>query len=175
MRGWKQSLQRAGFCAVAAAVTAGTGCALFQQVHRKPSGEVNPPARLAPADRQATLEVEAALQRYSQALLSMDVDAIAASFSADGELVDPGEPVHRGPDDIRAFMLAFKDVHFEAIDNVTESIFVLGDTAKQNGTYRQRATVGGETVEVRGRFTADWVKQRDGRWLLKRMATEPAP
>jgi len=158
----------------AAAVIGGTGCALFSQVHAKRSSP-NAAKQLTAADRQATLEVEAALQRYSAVVLAMDLDAIAASYTADGELADAGEPVHRGPADIRNFMSAFKDVRLEANDHVTESIFILGSTAKQNGTYRQRATVAGETVDVRGRFTADWVRQSDGRWLLRRMTTEPAP
>ena len=157
------------------AVTASSaGCALFAQVRSKPLRATRA-ATLTPADQQATLEVEAALQRYSRAVRAMDVEAIVAFYAADGELADPGEPVHRGPADIRAFFSMFKSVRFEVNDNVTESVFVLGDTAKQNGTYRQRAVVAGEAVEVSGRFTADWVRQPDGGWLLKRMATEPDP
>lgn len=158
-----------------AAATGSSGCALFAQVHAKPPRDTAGAPQPAPADERTTAEVEAALQSYSRAMKAMDVDAVAACFTADGELVDAGEPVHRGPEDIRTFLSAFKDVEVEANDHVTESIAVLGTTAKQTGTYRQRATVGGETVEVRGRFTADWVRQADGRWLLSRMATEPAP
>ena len=160
---------------VMACAMVSSGCALFAQVHRKPPREAAAAPTLAPADERTTAEVEAALQSYSRAMKAMDVDAVAACFTADGELVDAGEPPNRGPANIRTFLSAFKDVHVEANDHVTESVFVLGNTAKQTGTYRQRATVGGETVEVRGRFTADWVRQADGRWLLSRMATEPAP
>ena len=160
---------------VMACATVSSGCALFAQVHRKPPREPAGAPTLAPADERTTAEVEAALQNYSRAMKAMDLDAIAACFTADGELVDAGEPAQRGPAGIRAFLSDFKEVHVEANDYVTESVFVLGSTAKQTGTYRQRATVGGETVEVRGRFTAEWVRQTDGRWLLGRMATEPAP
>jgi ketosteroid isomerase-like protein len=53
---------------------------------------------------------------------------------------------------------------------------LLGPTATQRGTFRQRARLAdGKVVESNGTFEAEWERQADGSWLLSRMTANPPP
>ena len=57
--------------------------------------------------------------------------------------------------------------------NVTE---VYGDQAFQWGTYAQRVVVPGQpAADYSGRFVAQWSRRGDGRWLIRRLLTQPSP
>jgi hypothetical protein len=59
---------------------------------------------------------------------------------------------------------------------LADSTVVEGNSANQVGPFRQRVTVpNGQTVEVAGRFKAEWVRGSSPRWLIWRMETTPTP
>jgi uncharacterized protein YjiS (DUF1127 family) len=49
-------------------------------------------------------------------------------------------------------------------------------TALSAATCRRRAAAvpGHPTTMARGRFVAQWARQRDGRWLLRRLLFQPS-
>ena len=132
------------------------------------------PAPAAAADRAS---IEATLQRYVSAVKAMDARTVASLFTSDGELLEPEMAPLRGPDAIRRFLGSFgPDVHVEDAAMTATSLQVWGKDALQWGTYRQTVAAGGKPAsEYTGRFVAQWARQRDGRWLLRRLLVQPAP
>lgn len=119
-------------------------------------------------------EVNAALQHYARLVAAMAHDSIAAQFTADGEAVTAGQPTITGPDAIRAHLQSFVNFHVLAEELVADTTRVTDDHAYQTGTYHQRVQIPrGDTIEVRGRFTVDWVREPDRGWRIRRMATRP--
>jgi uncharacterized protein (TIGR02246 family) len=125
---------------------------------------------------EAPVRIEAALRAYSAALLAMDADRIAAAYTPDGELRDPGREPLKGPAAIRAFLASFTGVKVEEQEMRGVSLQIVGPSALQTGTFRQRARLAdGKIVESKGTFEAEWERQPDGSWLISRMTTNPPP
>lgn len=133
-------------------------------------------------DATARREVEAAMQQYTTLLRTGPPEAVAALFTADGELLEPGMDALKGPQAIRSFLeplvAAFE---VQAASAETETIEVFGRTAYQWGTYTQRvmtknkAAVAPHPADYRGRYVASWHREADGRWRLARMLVQPFP
>jgi len=122
------------------------------------------------------LEVEAALAEYARNLRALDSAKLSAAYEPDGELLDPGMAPHRGPAAIKAFLDSFQGVVIESAAMTPESSEVWGTAAVVFGTYAQRVRVGDTpAADYRGRFVAEWAKQPDGRWLIRRLLTQPSP
>jgi ketosteroid isomerase-like protein len=86
----------------------------------------------------ATAEVEAAFQRYGALMLAMDHSAIAAMFSADGEIVNAGQAPIRGPAMINAFLAGFSDYQVLAYSTEPPATRVSGDHASLQSIYHER-------------------------------------
>ncbi len=124
----------------------------------------------------APARIQAALSAYSARVLAMDADGIAATFTPDGELQNPGRDPIKGPDAIRTFLKSFTGVTVE--ENEIRGVFlqIVGAGALQTGTFRQKARLAdGTVVDSKGTFEAEWERQADGSWLLARMTTNPPP
>ncbi len=120
--------------------------------------------------------LDAALNHYGRLVRTMASDSIAALFTADGELAGEAQPTVTGPDSIRAFLHTFDQYRVLAATMVVDSSRVTGDTGIQHGRYAQRVRLpDGDTVEVGGRFTAEWVAGPAGAWRIRRMGTAPIP
>lgn len=120
--------------------------------------------------------IEAALKAYSASVLAMDADRIAASFTEDGELQNPGREPLRGPEAIKAFLKTFSGVTVEENELKGDSLQIVGPSALQTGTFRQKARLAdGKVVETKGTFEAEWERQENGSWLIARMTTNPPP
>ncbi len=120
--------------------------------------------------------IEAALQVYSGHVLAMDADKIAASFTPDGELQDRDRAPLKGRDAIRAFLTSFTGVKVEENELKGVTLNLLGPSATQGGTFRQKARLAdGKVVETKGTFEAEWERQADSSWLMSRMTTNPPP
>jgi ketosteroid isomerase-like protein len=122
-------------------------------------------------------EVDAALQRYADLLRAMDDHAIAQSFTSDGEVVNPGQTPVVGPAAIERFIRQFDGYHVLEYEIRAERTAVTGQTAVQNGRFRQKVrTPEGRTLDVNGLFQAEWIRETDG-WKIRRMSTsrEEAP
>jgi uncharacterized protein (TIGR02246 family) len=120
-------------------------------------------------------DVEAALQAYARSMRAMDAAALAASYTPDGELLQPGMDALRGPAAIRKFLESFGDVKVESASMTTDALQTWGADAMQWGTYTQRVQVPGKATELRGRFVAQWSRQSNARWLLRRLLVQPWP
>lgn len=128
---------------------------------------------LAASSRAA--EVEAAMQAYAHLLQGNDAAGLANFYTSDGELLNPGMDSLKGPIAIRTFLESFGDVRIESASMVAEHTDVWGDVALQWGSYAQRVALPGKPVtEYRGRFVAQWSDQGKGRWLIRRLLTQPS-
>jgi ketosteroid isomerase-like protein len=141
-----------------------SGCTAFIPPARAPS-------RLAAPE---TASVEDALDRYAEYVRTMNYKGIASLFSESGEIINPGAYPVQGPKAILAFMESFSAYRVRQYQVVADATTADGDHARQTGRYRQRVTLpGGGTVEVAGRFVADWRCVNGGDWKIQRMATQP--
>lgn len=119
-------------------------------------------------------EVEEALARYERWSVAMAHDSIASLFTPDGAMSNAGQAPIIGPAAIRTFLRSFAAFHVLSNRLIADTTRVQGDTARQTGSYRQRVRIpAGDTVEVSGRFVAEWVKLAAGDWRLRRLATAP--
>ena len=127
--------------------------------------------RPAPA---ASASVEAAFEHYCELLRAMDHAGIAAMFTADGEVANPGAAPVRGPAAIDAFLQGFSG--YQVLSYTTDEVrtVVSGDSADLTAIFHQRVRVPqGKVVEVSGRLAARWTRAGGGPWLVQRMATSP--
>lgn len=121
-------------------------------------------------------DLDAAINHYGRLVKAMASDSIAALYTDDGELGGEGQPTISGPDSIRAFLHRFDEYHVLAATMMVDSSRLAGDTGIQHGRYTQRVRLpAGDTVEVSGRFTAEWVIGSSGKWRIRRMGTSPIP
>jgi len=110
-------------------------------------------------------DVEAAMRHYVDDFKTPDLDAIAGSFTVDGELLEPGMNAVRGRDAIRAFFAKMLTSGL-SITMETSSLETYGRNAYQWGTYRDR--------DGSGRYVAAWREDEDGRWRIARLLVQPS-
>jgi uncharacterized protein (TIGR02246 family) len=129
------------------------------------------------ADADAHREVEAAMQRYTGLLKTGPPEALAASYTADGELLEPGLAALHGREAIQGFLAPiFTAFEVQSATTESEAVEVFGNAAYQWGTYRQRAGERGKTAaDYRGRYVASWRREADGQWRLARFLVQPFP
>lgn len=114
-------------------------------------------------------EVAAAMARYQQAVRTVDPDAISAFYTEDGTLFEPGIAPIASRASIRAFVASFPGVTVDSATATPDIIDVYDGTAYLWGSYFERLSFPGQPVsEQHGRFIAEWVRQADGAWLIKR-------
>jgi ketosteroid isomerase-like protein len=118
--------------------------------------------------------VDQALAQYAAKIQAMNPTEIGASYTADGEMVSPGTPPLVGPAAIAEHLQSFSAFHVLEERMTPDLTTQTGDTAEQRGTYFQRVTLpSAETIEVSGRFQADW-RFVDGQWRLRRLEAIPS-
>ena len=126
-----------------------------------------PPASPEDQLRQATAA-------YAALVRAMDHSAIAALFTPDGEMASEGQPTVRGREAIKQHLESFKDFHVQANTLTADTVTVHGAAGDVAGTYWQRVELPShEVVEVRGTYTAHWLRGADGTWRIQRVATAP--
>lgn len=112
------------------------------------------------------------LAHYQSLLQRMEADSLAAYFTADGRAQAEGQPDVVGPAAIATHLKTFKDYRVLGDSMVVDSAQTAHVVGTQYGHYWQRVRVPkGDTVEVRGKFEAEWVWTKEGGWKLRRMAT----
>ncbi len=118
--------------------------------------------------------VDVALENYVQLLRRQDAAALSELFAPDGSLGHAGQAPIVGPAAIRAFLESFASYKVVAHAMPVTSVSVEGNHVTQVGTYSQTVrTPDGRTIQVNGIFVAEWERQSDGRWLIRRMRTAP--
>ena len=128
-------------------------------------------------DATARREIEAAMQQYTKLLRTGPPEAVAAMYTADGELLEPGMAPLKGPEAILAFLkplVAAFEVQSASMDS--EVIEVFGSAAYQWGTYSQRAGEKGKpAADYHGRFVTSWRRDAEGHWRIARLMVQPFP
>lgn len=119
--------------------------------------------------------VEAAMQRFNRFMREGPPDSVAAMFTKDGELYEPREAVHKGRTSIRSFFAPLTvDVRIESATTTTQAFEVRGGSVLQWGEYIENGgPVSQPSRSYRGRFVAEWVRQRNGQWLLHHLMLQP--
>jgi ketosteroid isomerase-like protein len=117
-------------------------------------------------------QIEKQLDLYTNYVRSANHFGIASLFTDDGVL----EPNIRGTKAIQQHLTqtttGLKVVEF-ALD--PSKPVITGDTAVQTILYQQRLkTPQGNTVQLTGQYTVNWVRAASGRWLISRFATSSA-
>ena len=119
-------------------------------------------------------EARAMMDQYDQAMLKMDSQTIASFYLPDGAAYDNGQLQAQGPEAIRNFLESFGGVvRVDQYQMTITSAQVNGNTVILSGTFQQQYTMlannqGGSTS---GSFTVEWMRQPDGKWLIKKLET----
>ena len=131
----------------------------------------------APADAPAPSQIEAAMQRYTRFTRTGPPDSSAALFTGDGELLEPGMRPLRGPEAIRTFLAPlWHAVTVTKAVTTTDAIEVHGDVAYLWGTYDQVVAVQNQPpADYHGRLVAEWRREPDGAWRIRRLLVQPSP
>lgn len=121
-----------------------------------------------------TADVPKELERYQDFLMRAQSDSIAAMFASDGVIANPGAPEIVGPAAIATQLKGFADYKLLGDSMVVDSMQSAHVVATQFGHYWQRVRIPkGDTVEVRGKFQAEWVWTPQAGWKIRRMGTHP--
>ncbi len=117
-------------------------------------------------------QIEKQLELYSKYVRTANHFGIASLFTDDGLL----EPNIRGTKAIQQHLTTtttgLKVIEF-ALD--PSKPVITGDTAVQTILYQQQLkTPQGNTVQLTGKYTINWVRPASGRWLIARLATSSA-
>lgn len=117
--------------------------------------------------------IRANVAAFLKAYNSGNAKAIAALFTADGQVEDQDGNVHEGREAIAAtFANVFKTTPDKRLEVFIESIrFIGADIAVEKGTTRE--TIGDEPPDY-DRYTVVHVK-RDGKWLMALARDEEGP
>ena len=125
--------------------------------------------------QQEQAQVVASLARYRQLIIAIDADRVADMFTPDGELSHDAQAPITGPGRIQAFLKGYADYKIQAYELRALATETNDGLASQQGTYSQTVALpSGAVAQVAGQFDANWARQADGRWLLKRLHTASA-
>ena len=128
----------------------------------------------APQPDVMPAEVAAAMERYQQSARTANADSMAAHFTADGSLLEPGIPLIHTRDSIRAFLASFPGATVDVATATPDTIEVYADRALLWGSYFERLSFPGQPIsEQHGKFVAQWTREGDGVLRIRRMYRIP--
>jgi uncharacterized protein (TIGR02246 family) len=114
--------------------------------------------------------IDAANDRFVDAVKRGDTTAMAANYTDDAVVMSPGAEAWRGRDAVRkgfAGMVAqmpIKDMSLRIDD-----VMVGGDLAVETGTYEMTVQPqGGREMKDKGKYLVVWKRQADGSWKIAR-------
>lgn len=126
--------------------------------------------------RRAETAIRQATARYAGLVAAMDHAAIAAMFTADGEIAVEGQQPIRGREQIERHLESFRQFHVLSEALTADRVTAHGAAAESAGTYRQKVRLpDGNVVEVHGAYTAEWRRAPSGAWEIAAMTTVPQP
>jgi ketosteroid isomerase-like protein len=138
-----------------------------------------PPAPAPSAEEQnpeaARRAVEQAMQAYAAAVHNGPPRAVAARFTAEGELQLPDLAALHGRKAIMDFLTPLSETsEISSVKMRTELLDVRGTSASQWGFYDQDAGERGKPpAHFHGRYAALWRLEADGVWRLERLMMQP--
>src|SRR5262245_48559770 len=130
-----------------------------------------------PASSAERRAVEQAMRDYAKTLRIGTAEEVAAWYTTDGELLLPGLESLHGREAIRSFLAPLAAAtEVESVDVETQLLEVHGKSASQWGSYHQVAGEKGKPKQqFRGRYSALWHQEANGRWRLLRLMMQPLP
>ncbi len=111
--------------------------------------------------------VELASVRYDSLIKKVDSDSIALMFTPDGSI---SKDVH-GRTAIKKMLDGFKNFKVLEQKTTSASIKVTGNSAIQQGVYKQVAVSGKDTFRVEKIFTTTW-EWVNKEWLIKKFEVD---
>ncbi|MGQ0642639.1 MAG: YybH family protein [Gemmatimonadaceae bacterium] len=125
------------------------------------------------ADRQTIANT---MERYMVHARAVAGDSMAAFFTTNGTLFEPGIFPILTRDSIRGFMTSFPGVRVDSATGVPDVIEVFGDTALLWGSYFEKLSFPGQPQsEQHGKFVIEWIRQPDASWQIRRYYRIPLP
>ncbi|PYQ48758.1 MAG: DUF4440 domain-containing protein [Acidobacteria bacterium] len=109
--------------------------------------------------------IEAANEKFSEAVAKGDAAALAAMYTTDAEAFPPSSDVVKGRAAIEKLWKSVLDSGIAAADLVTTDVDSTGILASEAGTYAMKTKAG--AVADRGKYVVTW-KKVGGRWMLHR-------
>ena len=95
-------------------------------------------------------------------------------FELAGSMGHQGQPPIIGRPSIQAFLESFANYKVLAHEMHVLSARAQSGEVRQTGTYAQSVlTPQGQSLQVKGTFTAVWHRQNSGRWLIESIRTAP--
>jgi uncharacterized protein (TIGR02246 family) len=138
----------------------------------------NPRAEVIDADSASRTDIRATMDAYSAALVSGDADLVAAFFTPDARVAEPGADDIEGANAIHAARSSFHGGGgvVTAVALNTEVVHVDGADAFEFGSYEEtlRLAEGGEQT-VRGRYAIQWRRGAEARWRIRRFLLNHLP
>ncbi len=128
----------------------------------------------ADPDSTAATQIDSALKRYISLVIAQNHDELAALFTVEGEIVNPGSEPIRGRAAISKFFASFTGYEILVYDIKPSEPTIHGRTATQSGSFYQRVRrPDSKILEASGQFQADWECNKTGQWQIQRMSTKP--
>ena len=109
--------------------------------------------------------IEAANKEFVAAFAKHDANAVAAFYSANGEVLPPNAAAIRGKAGIAKMWQGVFDAGIATAELKTTEVQAQGPLAFEVGTYAMKLKDG--TVADRGKYVVVWLKE-DGKWKLHR-------
>jgi ketosteroid isomerase-like protein len=127
-------------------------------------------------DADPRAAITAAMDRYMVHARAVNADSVAAFFTSNGTLFEPGIPPIVTRDSIRKFMGSFPGVRVDSATAVADTIEVHGDMALFWGSYFEKLAFPGQPdSEQHGKFLIQWLLEPDGTWRIHRYYRIPLP
>lgn len=131
-------------------------------------------AAVAAAAPPEASEIVVRTQRYSDLLVRMDAEALAAFYVVDAEVSVAGGQAIRGREAIKAHLQGSAGYEVLSGAMTADNIAVKGGAASVDGTYVQRVrNPKGNEFSSHGKYRAEWVKDKDGQWRIRSMVATP--
>jgi ketosteroid isomerase-like protein len=138
--------------------------------------EVPRPERVTVGDL-AREQIRATLDDYRAALIRGDADALAAFFTPDARMQEPGASDLVGAGSIRgARAESFRDRTYGDLVLRRDSIHLVdGGFAYEMGEFTESFNAAGADSTVHGRYAIRWRRGPEGRWLIERFMVNHVP
>lgn len=116
------------------------------------------------------------MQHYLRSIQLVNSDSVAATYTADAEMLQAGSAPIRGREAIRAFLKPFDGrAIVDTVRGTTDALEVYDSTAYLWGGYHQVTRLDGPAATYNGRFVIRWRLEPDGAWRIARILMQPAP
>jgi len=122
-------------------------------------------------------EIRTGMEKYNQCFSQMNADCMASLFAPNGEIYATGLLQASGPGAVKGYLdQAFNSALLDSLSATIDSTVINGDVAVVRGTYDEKTSdSSGKNNETKLLYTAEWIAQSDGQWLLSRISTIPSP